>query len=346
MAGRVRQFLTSVVCGLALLVSSALADEDSYAPFDIDIKVEPFSDFEPRDPNRRDFGPLKFRFGAVLSSATDHFGGLSGMEMLDKGTRMLAISDTGYWLVADVLRDRRGRITGFQNARMAALYSGVGPRKVAAKYYSDAEGLALLGDDVFVSFESINVVARYRADLETLRMEPTVIDLPGEMATIDHNQGMEALVALPGESSLNGQLLTITERGESRLGPAFGWVLKADGENADTAKFFVERDGLYDVTDAALLADGDLLTLERKFTLGSGIGMRLRRLSSRAMTPGARVEGETLFEAGVAHRIDNMEALSVYKNERGDTVVAVLSDDNHSLLQRTILLEFVLKDQQ
>jgi hypothetical protein len=54
------------------------------------------------------------------------------------------------------------------------------------------------------------------------------------------------------------------------------------------------------------------------------------------------VDGTVLVEADLGYNIDNMEALSVHRSAQGDTVLTLISDDNFSPLQRTILLQFTL----
>ena len=51
-----------------------------------------------------------------------------------------------------------------------------------------------------------------------------------------------------------------------------------------------------------------------------------------------------LLEADLAYQIDNMEALDVWQDAAGASRVTLMSDDNHSILQRNILLEFKLLD--
>jgi hypothetical protein len=43
-------------------------------------------------------------------------------------------------------------------------------------------------------------------------------------------------------------------------------------------------------------------------------------------------------------QIDNMEALDVWRREDGATMISMMSDDNYSILQRNLYLEFVLHD--
>ena len=60
--------------------------------------------------------------------------------------------------------------------------------------------------------------------------------------------------------------------------------------------------------------------------------------------PGALVDGPVLFEADLGYEIDNMEGLSVHRGAGGETVLTLISDDNFSVLQRTLLLQFTLAE--
>lgn len=342
------KFCKAITCGfvgfLLAITSNGVDAEETTKVIDITVTVNSFSDFEPQFPKKRDFGALTFKGGGVLAAQPRSFGGFSGMQILDKGSTMLAISDTGFWFIADIIRNKDGQIIRLQNARMAPLYSGKGPRVNAPKYFVDAEALVVNGDDLYVAFEAINVISKYALDRVNLTMEPTILPLPQSIDQAGINKGMEALALVPEIAPLSGHLVAITERGKSRLGPTFGWILNPQGSLDRTGMFTVTRDNLFDVTEAGFLQDGDLLLLERRFTIADGVAMRLRRVKSHQLKAGALLSGEVILEAGLSHRIDNMEAMSIYENAKGETVLAFLSDDNHSLLQRTIFLEFVLSE--
>ena len=51
-----------------------------------------------------------------------------------------------------------------------------------------------------------------------------------------------------------------------------------DFEGPHKGVFTVKRSGDFDITDGAFLPDGDLLLLERSFTMAEGVKMRLRRI--------------------------------------------------------------------
>ena len=77
----------------------------------------------------------------------------------------------------------------------------------------------------------------------------------------------------------------------------------------------------------------------------TGVGMRLRRIEGESIRPDAVVDGEILFEANYRSQIDNMEGLDAIPEPDGSVRLIVVSDDNHSILQRTLMLEFRLQPQ-
>jgi hypothetical protein len=55
------------------------------------------------------------------------------------------------------------------------------------------------------------------------------------------------------------------------------------------------------------------------------------------------VDGPSIFEASLANEVDNMEGIDAHLTADGDTVLTMVSDDNFSLIQRTLLLQFTLR---
>ena len=72
--------------------------------------------------------------------------------------------------------------------------------------------------------------------------------------------------------------------------------------------------------------------------------MRIRRVSLAAIKPGALIDGAVLIEADMNYQIDNMEGLSVNRAPDGSLVLTLISDDNFSMIQRTLLLQFTLAE--
>jgi hypothetical protein len=91
-----------------------------------------------------------------------------------------------------------------------------------------------------------------------------------------------------------------------------------------------------------LLPSGDLLLLERKFSLLGGIGIRIRRIALSSVAPGAVIDGPAIFTADLGNEIDNMEGVDAHVTPEGETVLTLVSDDNFSMIQRNLLLQFTL----
>jgi hypothetical protein len=70
--------------------------------------------------------------------------------------------------------------------------------------------------------------------------------------------------------------------------------------------------------------------------------MRMRRITLAQLAPDATVDGPIVVEADMGYQIDNMEGLSAHRGGDGETVLTLVSDDNYSVLQRTVLLQFTL----
>jgi hypothetical protein len=144
-------------------------------------------------------------------------------------------------------------------------------------------------------------------------------------------------VFLPHGGPLGGTLLAISERGHDRAGNHLSFLI--GGPRPGT--FTIRRKDSFDVSDAALLPPDDLLLLERKFGWTTGLFIRIRRIAIAAIRPGSLVDGPTVFEADLGQQIDNMEGIAVHRSGT-DTVLTMISDDNFSPIQRTLLLQFTL----
>ena len=78
--------------------------------------------------------------------------------------------------------------------------------------------------------------------------------------------------------------------------------------------------------------------LERDFKWLGGFATRIRRF-----TPGPDGFGDeaTLLETRFGE-LDNMEGISVWKDEKGSIRVTLISDDNFFPLQRTMFAEYIV----
>ena len=164
--------------------------------------------------------------------------------------------------------------------------------------------------------------------------------MPPAVKKLPYNKGLEALVFVPRGLPLAGTLIAMSERGLDADGNLVAFLVGGPSPG----QFSVRRTENFDVSDAMLLPSGELLVLERKFSLVEGLSVRIRRIALKSLAPGALVDGPVIFEADLGEEIDNMEGIDAFVTGEGETVLTMVSDDNFSMIQRTLLLQFVLVD--
>jgi hypothetical protein len=323
-----------VTRAVLLLLAALLAAVPVWAGEAVAIRAAAIA-LNPDAPDQTVVGRLRLRAALDLRAEHAAFGGWSGLEILP-GNRLLAVSDQGHWLAASLVFDRTGRLTGLDRATIEPLRQPDG-RASASKLDNDAESLRLDRDgSLLVGFEQRHRVLRYPLDADGMPGVPTPVAVPVSVRQQPRNGGLEALAVLAG-----GELAMFSEDLRDKAGNAVGWL--RDGNGAWHWIFLRIPEPLKPV-DAAILPDGDLLVLERRFSLLGGPGMRLVRIARRDIAPGAVLEGETLADLAPPLAVDNFEALAVARDAAGRTLLYVLSDDNFSSLQRTLLLQFELTD--
>jgi hypothetical protein len=304
----------------------------------IQIDAQPLGGFDVRDRSRRQFGLLEFRGGLVLQSSFRHFGGLSAIRVGAAGASFIALTDRGWWLRGRIVYDGN-RPSGIADAEMAPILGADG-RPLADRGWYDTESIAEDGGTLYVGIERVHQIVRFNYGKDGLAARGQPVAVPPQVRTLPSNQGLEALVFVPKGFALAGTLIALSERGLDKAGNILAFLI--GGPTPGT--FTVKRDAGYDISDAALLPGGDLVLLERKFSWTSGLAVRMRRIALADIKPGAVVEGPVLFEADLGYEIDNMEGLSVHRGANGEVVLTLISDDNFSMLQRTLLLQFTLAE--
>jgi hypothetical protein len=347
-----RRFLTSTAAGLSMLAMPEVAraqlatqappkhpapDEFSVnAPVSIEVNAGPLPSFDTRDHQHVRFGSLEYRSGLILTSRFRGFGGLSGLRLDAKGERFISISDKGSWFTGRIVY--RGReMTGLDDVEAAPMLGPDG-RPITARGWFDSESIALDGPFVYIGLERVNRVLRFDFSKGFTRSRGEEVPLPPAARKLPFNKGLEALVMVPKGLPLAGTLIAISERGLDRDGNLIAFLIGGP----TPGQFSVRRTNNFDVSDAVLLPSGDLLVLERKFSWLAGIGIRIRRVALKSVTPGAMVDGPSIFDADLGHEIDNMEGIDAHVTPEGDTVLTMVSDDNFSMIQRTLLLQFRL----
>lgn len=290
------------------------------------------------DSGERRVGALIFLGGLSLRAADARFGGFSGLHVSADGTKMLAISDMGYWLQAVLAHDKDGALTGVHGARLSPML-GLDGKPVTGKRLGDAEGLFVSGDGIYVSFERQHRIWRYPLTEDLAGAVPAALPAPGGIAAIRSNKGLEALAGLPG-----GAMLMLTEESLDDQGNIRGWLGAPGG--GSYAPIRLRRDPPFAATGAAPLPGGEaILILERRYSRIGGLGIKLRRVAVSAIAPNALLTGRDVAEFSAGQNIDNFEGIATRADAAGDTTVYLLSDDNFNAFQRTLLLQFRLADQ-
>jgi len=307
-------------------------------PVSIEVNARPIPNFEPRDRSRTRFGSLQYRSGLVLTSPHRGFGGLSGLRFLDtKGERFLALSDQGTWFTGRIRYDD-GRMVGLDDVEAAPILNAEGRPITEKRLWYDTESLARDGNLVYVGLERVNQIMRFDFAKGGTRARGEVLPVPPAVRKLPYNKGLEALVFVPKGQPLAGTLIAFSERGLDADGNLVAFLIGGP----TPGQFSVRRTDKFDISDAVLLRSGELLILERKFSWFTGIDIRIRSIPLKSIVSGALVDGPTLFNADLGHEVDNMEGIDAHVTAEGETVLTMVSDDNFSLLQRTLLLQFTL----
>ncbi|WP_441278687.1 esterase-like activity of phytase family protein [Tardiphaga sp. 172_B4_N1_3] len=316
------------------------ATPSARATVSIEIEARPIPAFDTRDRAHTRFGSLQYRSGLVLTSRYKDFGGISGLRLDDKGEGFIAISDKGNWFTGKIAYSSDAMV-GIIDVEAAPMLGADG-RPITARGWYDTEAIAVDGPTVYIGLERVHQILKFDFGRDGVRARGEPIPQPLGMRKLPSNGSLEALVMVRRDrfktSPLAGMLLAISERGLDSAGNIAAWIIGGKVP----ASFSVRRTKNYDISDAALLPSGDLLLLERKFSLFGDTGVRIRRIPLASIVPEAVIDGPTIFDADLGYEIDNFEGLDVHVTPEGDTVLTLISDDNFSMLQRTLLMQFTL----
>jgi hypothetical protein len=302
----------------------------------IQISAQAIQSFDPRDTSQTQFGALRFRGGLVLTSPAREFGGLSALRMSADGSRLLALTDKAFWLRARVVYRGTAPIA-LTDAELAPVLGPDGRHAALRRGWYDTEALADDGNTMYVGIERSHQILRFDFGKDGVRARGRPIAVPSGVKKLPNNRGIECLVMPPRGKPLAGTLIAISERGLDPAGNIIGFMIGPRG-----GTFTVRRTDEFDISDCALTPGGDLLILERRFSWMRGLAIRIRSVPLSRVAPGALLDGPQVFVADMAQQIDNFEGLSVHRAPDGATVLTLISDDNFSSLQRTMLLQFAL----
>ncbi|WFL77241.1 peptidylprolyl isomerase [Altererythrobacter arenosus] len=275
---------------------------------------------DPAAPENLKLGELTYRGGLEIEPGEEDIGGISGLEWWDG--KLYAVSDDGRWLIMTP--------GAFRDKLVDLIEIEVGPlldergKKLRRKEDADAEALTRSSSgDWFVSFEHNHRVWRYPGFGESA--------LPGDLA-------VEGLV--DGAASNNGiESLSITPDGwlacTERTGGTKPNCLRQSSSGLESIDIATpapldDRGGV--PTDADCASNGVCYVLFRSHSSELGNGAAIVAI-------GPDGNRETLASWDSALSIDNFEGLAV-REEGPRTYLYIISDNNFSDGQRTLLLKF------
>lgn len=322
-------------CALsALFLAAVLAPLSAHAQQHGEIRIMAIP---PQSLARADTGLTPIA-GYELTGTDPRFGGLSGLAVRADGRALLAVGDRGLWVSMDLaFEDGVPVPTG--RVEIAPLLGPDGLPLEGAD--ADAESLRMDGESALVSFERHHRILRYAPDASGsfLASPGHALALPPDIGDQKANNGIEAFLRLA-----DGRLLLFSEERSGSGNPA--WLCCGAGE--DGYRFTIGWPGPHVPTDAARLEAGDMFVLLRHFSPADGVSARLLRLPQARFDgrPGpidAGSAGSVLLTLEPPHAVDNMEGLAILERLGSKPLLFLLSDDNFSPLQRTLLLVYRLE---
>ena len=293
------------------------------------------------DPAQDHIGALKFLGALQLRSSDPWFGGISALRAgpaADQGVHLVGVSDTGNWLTLTTV-ERGGRLVGVRDAHLIPI-RGADGEPARKKADGDAEALEWHPEtgEATIVYEQDHRLAHFAGinamDPTSLAAAPTRIERLTQMTGWPLNGGGEAIAELP-----DGTRIVIAEQ---RLRPDGSHVALITRHGV-TREIAVASVPDHSPTEAVALDATRILVLHRRFDLmGQGAALTLVDLApAMDRTPEAPLPATLLARWQAPMTLDNMEGLALHR--QGERIfLYIISDDNLSSLQRTLLMKFEL----
>lgn len=281
----------------------------------------------PRAEQLPHLGPFDLTGAWELKSTHHGFGGFSSLVWLGKG-RLLSLSDRGNLLEFSAPGARQ-RLPQFDRT-FSRNIKHKGSRDFEAATFDPG------ANTIWAALENYNIVARLHLREGSPRLSG--LGAPPQMAFWSANSGPEAMVRLK-----DGRFLIVSEAPEAWTRGAIHQALYIDGDPVDMPEagklFSLEGVEGFSPTDMAQLPDGRVLVLLRKvvwplparFTGRLAIGDPVEIVEGKAW----RIKEVAKLSSTLP--VNNFEGLTIEPREDGRLNIWIISDDNTSAFQRSLL---------
>lgn len=266
-----------------------------------------------------------------LKSRSALFGSYSALLAMPDGS-LLAISDGG-----DYLRfmppDGSGRIA--QSGRIFSDNVDKRERDVESATRDPAT------DAIWLGLEGTNSIARLGPTLRAIRRVH-----PAANADWGRNSGAEAMTRLAG-----GRFVLLREGFDDWFARQRHDAVVFEGDPTKGARswhFRFDGPAGFSPTDMTQLPDGRMLILMRRLVwpMPQRFAGRIAIADPAEIRPGAIWKAHEVARIASSLPVDNFEGLAVRPGRTGRLIVWIISDDNYSNLQRTILWKLSVDPRQ
>jgi hypothetical protein len=291
----------------------------------------------PNDLAQVRVGELIYRGGVEIRSPNRDFGGLSGLRLWDNNTA-LAVSDAGAWISFSLV-EKKGRLVGVKGIGIAPVLDKDG--KAGVKSDRDIEAVSRYGRQTCIALEGKNALWCYD-DIDP--------GMPQTFATpaISENR-YDPMLAWPVNGGPEVMAISQSNDVEHTL------VISEDARSGDnqTEAFIVQQtlerfvyqspDG-FKPTDAAFMDVKNIVVLHRHFSPASGVAAVIGVINTDTLSPDTILAPREIARLAPPLSVDNMEGIAYVERPGSKNTmrkfIYIVSDDNFSGLQRTILMKF------
>lgn len=274
-------------------------------------------------------GKLFFRGGLELTFEDRRFGGVSAMQVELGGRTVYLMTDRGD--VADVTLEYNaaGNLSAARLDEIRPVI-GAGGRGLD----SAIEAVAEMPDGgLLVAFERKHRLLHFPRSVKPLQTVPRLLNTPVGLERARSKRGVEAASA-----TADREILLIAEDMPTSRGFTFAWL--GDGARWTPMTYALYQP--YRPTGATLLANGDIMVIERRGTEANPQGTRFAKISRRQLRPGAPIQTNEIARLEPPFVTANFEAIASAQGLQGQTLLFVASDNEFSSSRPTVLLLFEL----